>query len=297
MDFHRRRILTVAGGVGLALVGGGGLFSITRTPDKVLAPWRTLDGDPPRDVRLDALRYAILAPNPHNRQPWKIRLSGDDSAVLYCDLDRRLPETDPHDRQTLIGFGCFIELARIAAAERGVRLDLSEFPEGAFEDRLDHRPVALLRFGPDAEMAKDPLFAWIPKRRSSKVPFDLSRPVAQEVLTDLVTGPNFGVKLVTTAEIDLVAQLRKLTTEAFVVEAATQRTWLESVRLTGIGKSEIETQPDGISLGGPLFDSLALAGLLSREQIAQSGSIAYGSGLDLIKATIANTPAYRLDRN
>ena len=292
MDFHRRHILAVAGGMGLALMGAGGLFSITRTPEKVLAPWRTLDGDPPRDVRLDALRYAILAPNPHNRQPWKIRLSGDDSAVLYSDLDRRLPETDPYDRQILIGFGCFIELARIAAAERGVKLDISEFPEGEFEDRLDHRPVASLRFVPDAEMAKDPLFAWIPKRRSSKVPFDLSRPVAQEILTDLVTGPNFGVKLVATAEIDLVARLRKLTTEAFIIEAATQRTWLESVRLTRIGKSEIEARPDGISLGGPLLDSLAMAGLLSREQIAQSDSIAYGSGLDLIKATMANTPAY-----
>jgi Nitroreductase family len=292
MDVRRRRILGAAGGVGLALIGGGGLFAITRTPEKALAPWRTLDGDPLKDVRLDVLRYAILAPNPHNRQPWKIRLSGDDSVVLYCDLDRRLPETDPYDRQTLIGFGCFIELARIAAAERGVMLDISEFPEGEFKDRLDDRSVALLRFVPDTEIAKDPLFAWIPKRRSSKAPFDLSRPVAQEILTDLVTGPNFGVKLFTTAEIGLVADLRKLTTEAFVVEAATQRTWLETVRLTRIGKSEIETRPDGISLGGPLLDSLAMLGLLSREQIAQSDSIAYRSGLDLIKATMANTPAY-----
>jgi hypothetical protein len=177
MDFPRRRILKTAGGVGLALIGGGCLFSITRTPETALAPWRDLDGDPPRDARLDALRYAILAPNPHNRQPWKIRLSGRDSAILHCDLDRRLPETDPYDRQTLIGFGCFIELAHIAASERGVRLDVSEFPEGEFEDRLDGRPVAILRFVPDAKIARDPLIAWIPKRRSSKVPFDMSRPV------------------------------------------------------------------------------------------------------------------------
>jgi hypothetical protein len=292
MAFARRRFLGTAGSAGLALIGGGGLFSITRTPEKALAPWRHLDSDPPRDARLDALRYAILAPNPHNRQPWKIRLSGGDSAVLYCDLDRRLPETDPYDRQTLIGFGCFIELAQIAASERGVRLDLSEFPEGEFKDRLDERPVALLRFVPDAKIVKDPLFAWIAERRSNKVPFDLSRPVAQEILTDLVAGQNFGVRLFATAEIGLVADLRELTTEAFVVEAVTQRTWLETVRLTRIGKSEIEAQPDGISLGGPLFDSLAMVGLLSRQQIAQSGSIAYGSGLDLIKATIANTPAY-----
>jgi Nitroreductase family len=292
MDLHRRGILKAAGGVGLALVAGGSLFSVTRTPEKALAPWRHLEGDPPGDVRLDALRYAILAPNPHNRQPWKVRLSGGDQAVLYCDLDRRLPETDPYDRQTLIGFGCFIELARIAAAERGVRLDISEFPEGEFNDRLDDRAVARLRFVPDAEIAKDPLFAWIPERRSSKVPFDLSRPVAPEILTDLVAGANFGVKLFTTADTGLVADLRKLTTEAFVVEAATQRTWLESVRLTRIGKSEIEARPDGISLGGPLFDLAAMTGLLSREQIAQPGTIAYASGLDLVKATMAHTPAY-----
>jgi Nitroreductase family len=292
MNLRRRRVLTAAGGVGLALVGGGSLFSVTRTPEKALAPWHHLEGDPPGDVRLDAFRYAILAPNPHNRQPWKVRLSGGDQAVLYCDLDRRLPETDPYDRQTLIGFGCFIELARLAAAERRVRLDISEFPEGEFKDRLDDRPVAQLRFVPDAETAKDPLFAWIPKRRSSKVPFDLSRPVAPEILADLVTGPNFGVKLFTTAEAGLVADLRKLTTEAFAVESATPRTWLESVHLTRIGKSEIEARPDGISLGGPLFDGLAMTGLLSREQMAQPGSIAYGSGLDLVKATMAHTPAY-----
>ena len=56
MDLHRRRILTAAGGAGLALIGGGGLFAITRTPEKALAPWRHLHGDPPEDVRLDALR-------------------------------------------------------------------------------------------------------------------------------------------------------------------------------------------------------------------------------------------------
>ena len=33
------------------------------------------------DVRLDALAYAILAPNPHNMQPWKIELDGDEAYV------------------------------------------------------------------------------------------------------------------------------------------------------------------------------------------------------------------------
>jgi hypothetical protein len=81
MDVRRRRILAAAGGVGLALIGGGGLFAITRRPEKALAPWRTLDGDPPRDVRLDALRYAILAPNPITGSPGK---SGFPATIRRC---------------------------------------------------------------------------------------------------------------------------------------------------------------------------------------------------------------------
>jgi hypothetical protein len=46
----------------------------------------------PEDIRLDALRYAILAPNPHNLQPWRFRLEGDDSVAILHDPERRLPE-------------------------------------------------------------------------------------------------------------------------------------------------------------------------------------------------------------
>ena len=70
------------------------------------------------------------SPNPHNRQPWLITLVGKDEALIHCDLERRLPVTDPFDRQITIGFGCFLELARIAAAERGVSLAIGNSPRG-----------------------------------------------------------------------------------------------------------------------------------------------------------------------
>ena len=182
-------------------------------------------------------------------------------ATLHCDLDRRLAETDPRDRQTTIGFGCFIELARIAAAERGVRIEWTEFPDGEPAERLDRRPIAVLRFVADPTTVKDGLFPFIPQRRSNRAPFDLSRPPAPELLTELASQPTFGAQIVTSAEPDLVAALRRLTWSAFAIEAATQRTWLESVNLTRIGKAEIEAQPDGIAVGGPLLDALALTGL------------------------------------
>ncbi len=292
MELSRRMVLQTAGGAGLALIGTGGLFAASRTPDKALQAWRAVDGTSTGDIRLDAFRYAILAPNPHNRQPWQIRLSGTDMAILHCDLDRRLAETDPHDRQTTIGFGCFIELARIAAAERGVRMEWTEFPEGEPAERLDRRPIAVLHFIADPATVKDGLFAFIPQRRSNRAPFDLSRPPAPELLTELAGQPMVGAQIVTSAEPDLVAALRRLTWSAFAIEASTQRTWLESVNLTRIGKAEIEARPDGIAVGGPLLDALALTGLLSRAQMARTDSMAYSSGLDLVRSAMAATPAY-----
>jgi len=180
----RRTFIAGVGGT-LALVAAAGTWRVTRMPRSAIAPWK-LDPEPPPDVRLDAFRYAILAPNPHNRQPWLIRLEGDDSAILMCDLDKRLPETDPFDRQITIGFGTFIELARIAAAERGVRMGVQAFPEGESQPRLDTRPIARLTFVPAPEIGHDPLFAAILSRRTNREVYD-ARPPQPGQLTGLTT--------------------------------------------------------------------------------------------------------------
>ncbi len=166
MDIGRRGF-TLGAGCAVALVGAGVAWKVTRMPQTGIAPW-TLDPTPPADVRLDAFRHAILAPNPHNRQPWLIELIGTNSAILRCDAAKRLPETDPFDRQITIGFGTFCELARIAAAERGVRIDIVSFPEGEPQPRLDARPVARLEFVADPSVTRDPLFRAIVERRTNR---------------------------------------------------------------------------------------------------------------------------------
>ena len=70
-----------AGGAALALVGTSGLFVATRRPYAALKPWDDIQTTSP-DVRLDVFRHAILAPNPHNRQPWQIQLVGSDQAII-----------------------------------------------------------------------------------------------------------------------------------------------------------------------------------------------------------------------
>lgn len=284
----RRQFLYAAGGAALALTGGGAVFTATRTPSRALQPWRDTES-PVTDPRLDAFRYAILAPNPHNRQPWLIELVGPDAAIIRCDLDRRLPETDPFDRQITIGFGCFLELARMAATSRGLRMEITAFPDGAPEgpERLDGRPIAKVLFVPERAATVDPHFKSIISRRSSKVPFDLSRPVASQTLDMLRQS---GVEA--TADPGLVAKLRGLTWDAWMIEAQTARTFKESVDLMRIGKSEIEANPDGIALGGALIEALALGGQISRVSLADPTSSAFRSGMDKYRPIMATAMAY-----
>ena len=98
------------------------------------------------DPRIRAMAYAVLAPNALNLQPWLAELPGDDTMVLRCDLTRRLPAADAEDRMTVIGFGNFLELLRIAAAQDGYEAVASPFPEGEPHPALDGRPIAAIRF-------------------------------------------------------------------------------------------------------------------------------------------------------
>ena len=81
------------------------------------------------DIRMQVLAYAILAPNPHNKQPWVIRLTGPTSFDLYVDPERLLPETDPIHRQIHIGQGTFLETLSIAASGLGHRAIVEYFPQ------------------------------------------------------------------------------------------------------------------------------------------------------------------------
>ncbi len=289
MSPSRRSFILAAGGASLALTGAAGAYAVTRLPRTAAAPWRL--GPAPADPRLDALRHAILAPNPHNRQPWLMRLVGEDEVVVSCDLDRRLPQTDPFDRQVTIGFGAFLELARIAAAERGYRVEMQAFPEGEPRPRLDGRPIARLAFHRDGTIARDPLFAMIPARRSTKEPYDLARAVPADALAR-VAAPQPGATLGATADGERVAALRAIALEAGAIEAATERTHRESVDLMRIGHAEIDASPDGIDLDGPFIEALRLAGQIGRRQIADPASGAYRAGMERNLAVYGSVPAY-----
>lgn len=291
-----RRQVLITGGVSLALLGGGfGTYVGTRSIASAQAPWKKASagfGDP----RLDALAYAILAPNPHNRQPWQVRLVGDDSFTVYCDLEKRLPHTDPPNRQITIGFGTFLELFRQAAAEKGYRAEIMPFPEGEPEPILDSRPMASVTMTKDSSVQRDPLFGAILNRRSTKEPFS-PRSVDDEAFAKLQAMAFAGqsepaVSLTTTSDAERVAKLRELNWQAWSAEYDTARTQKESIDLMRIGASEVNANPDGIDLTGPMMEALRLGGVVSREQLATKGTSAYETGISMYKEMLDNTSSF-----
>lgn len=278
MRTTRRAILTTGSAAIVIVAAGAAGWALTRAPRAARAPWRAAADESFGDPRLDALAYAILAPNPHNMQPWRARLDGDDGVTLFCDRDRLLPETDPPNRQIVIGFGCFLEFFRQAAAEKGYRAEFSYFPEGEPWPNLDERPVAAARLAREENIERDPLFADVLSRRTNRAPFEPGRSVDDAILENIVAASIAGVEAAASGDASRVAELRELTAAAWAVEWGNAETRRESIRVTRIGKREINEQPWGLSLAGPLLEALG-AGPLNRDNMDIEGTMAYEQSL------------------
>jgi hypothetical protein len=269
MSLSRRNFVRILGGGLVLAAAAGGTWAATRNPAAARAPWRsaTLGGP---DIRRDALSHAVLAPNPHNRQPWLADLGRPDTLTLYCELDRRLPETDPFDRQITIGLGAFLELLSMAAAEGGYRAEITPFPEGEPQPRLDDRPVARVRFRREDGIVKEPLFAAIPHRRTNRGVYD-ARPVADRTLRRL-SGASRRAAMGWTNDAVHRKALSSLAIAALATEMHLRRTAMETVDALRIGKAEIDRRPDGIALAGPLVEGAYDFGLLDPNDLLDPNS-------------------------
>ena len=138
---------------------------------------------PPDPGVTDLIRYATLAANGHNTQPWRFRIAGETIDILP-DFTRRTPVVDPDDHHLFVSLGCAAENLHLAAAATGRPGEVS-LDEG--------RARYVMGRGPERA---DPLFAAIPARRSSRTLYD-GRPVANRELEALRrAGELPGVRLV-----------------------------------------------------------------------------------------------------
>ncbi len=136
--------------------------------------WRTL------------LASALLAPSPHNVQPWRVRIVDPRHAELLIEKRRTLPREDVTGSFIILTMGLFVETLRLAAAHRGLAVDeeLAHEPAWYRAEHLETMDADLLPFAgltlrpaPDtaAEYALDLLSA----RRTSRLHYR-AEPVSED---------------------------------------------------------------------------------------------------------------------
>ncbi len=297
---ERRRFIRLAGGGVVMAVAAGSLGGCTGfgVPPSAVAAWQ--GPGPDADPRRWALSYAILAPNPHNMQPWVADLRVPGEIALRLDTERLLPATDPYGRQILMGAGAFLELLAMAAAQRGHRAEITLFPEGEPGERLDGRPFARVRLTADAAVSPDPLFAQALARRTDRRAYDASRPIAPGHVARLnaaVAGLGVTFGLAGRAEAagndaERVEAIRAIVREAWRIEMTTEAPLMESVRVLRVGSAEIDRYRDGISITQPLPVMLMRLGLFDRTKFPAPDSRITQAQIKDFNAITASTPAY-----
>lgn len=286
----------------LRTLGGGVIAAATATtlpgcssalPPEAIAAWQGPGNEP--DVRRWILAHAILAPHSHNLQSWLVDLSVPDEVTLFIDRSRLLPETDPFSRQMLMSQGTFLELLDQAARQKGLRAEITLFPEGVFAPTtLDARPTARVRLVADTSVQADPLFVQVFARRTNREAYEARLPAdeALQAITTSTAGGAWRTGFVTTAQADAMAQHRRIAKEAWRIELTTTRTVLESFKVLRVGPKEIAQHRDGISLNDPMVRAISALGLFDRTVAPAPDDQATTGQLTEFNAHIDSTPAF-----
>ena len=162
----RRQLVTGAFASGMALSANiANAEALTPYEQAVRTAWAPMRVEP---GKLELVRFATLAANSHNTQPWKFSIK-DGSISISPDCARRCPIVDPDDHHLFVSLGCATENLIHAAAATGLKSN----PD--FEN-----DVVTVMFE-KAQPIASPLFEAIPRRQSTRAVFD-AKPVSSDDL-------------------------------------------------------------------------------------------------------------------
>lgn len=199
---NKRQFLAGTGAFVLA-VGGAAYFEARRMGSmeeysaSVAATRRQLAARP--EMR-DLIRYATLAPNGHNTQPWRFRVNERQINVLP-DFARRTPVVDPDDHHVFVSLGAAAENLALAGAARGRPGETSFSAAG-------DGSVAFT-FG-DARAPEPALFDAITHRQSTRADYDGRAVSAADLKTLATAAASPGVDLVLITDRPQIDRVRDL---------------------------------------------------------------------------------------
>lgn len=147
------------------------------------------------------VRYAMLAPNGHNTQPWKFRI-GSSQIEILPDFTRRTPVVDPDDHHLFVSLGCAAENLAIASGARGYSCQIGFNPPngGSVMCQLGKAPLI-----------ESALLSAIPKRQSTRSEYD-GRSVSTGDLKTLAAAAAIipGVDMVLITDRPTIGKVRDL---------------------------------------------------------------------------------------
>jgi len=294
---NRRNFITILGlGAGSAVFSSA-LTSCSDLDTRLDYGW---NGPKPdiKDIRLQVLAYAILCPNPHNKQPWIVRLIGPTSIELYVDPNRLLPATDPFFRQIHIGQGTFLETLSIAATGLGYHAQINYFPQGMYNNtELRNKPVASISLIKQDNNDRDPLFAQLLRRHSNKREYD-NLPLTPSHVSELREshGSSTVSELTLVQSPDAKLKLEQVLTSAMQIEVGNKNRDMETIDMFRFNEDELEKYRDGFGVA-----QAGLSGvkkffvenfILSRESVEKDASAFGEQAVEMTQKTAASTATF-----
>jgi nitroreductase len=134
----------------------------------------------------ELIRFATLAPNGHNTQPWKFHVARN-RIEISPDFARRTPVVDPDDHHIFVCLGCAAEYLSLAAAARG--------RPGEVSFSLVNDGVVVFTFGGEPTTSST-LFDAIARRQSTRAVYSGRAVAATELRTLAAEADVPGVDLV-----------------------------------------------------------------------------------------------------
>lgn len=178
-NYFALRTTPAAGG--LTVAGGYALYTYT--------PWLNYEDQANQNRKpfeksttvsaemVELVRYATLAPNGHNTQPWKFAIK-ENAIEIHPDLTRHLPAVDPNERELWISLGCALENLIVSARATGYEAEVT------YPDAVDFIRIDLTTNAPQGGT----LFDAIPLRQNIRSEYD-GQPIKTSDLDDIQTLP------------------------------------------------------------------------------------------------------------